>query len=205
MLEVQNQTFMLKQIWSIFARFGFLWVSWIKENFLKQKSFWSVGIPQNYSWCWRKILKLRDIAKKILRFEVGEGKTIHLWVDCQHLDGILLDRYDYRAIYDAQINVEAKLSSVIHNRDWFQRPARSEVLVEIQAKLSEINLGSIDKPSWTTIKNGYYVSSDTWEVLRVKREQVEWWKLVWFPLAIPKQAFILWLVMKEMLVQKIGC
>jgi hypothetical protein len=49
---------------------------------------------------------------------------------------------------------------------------------------------------------GYYVSSNTWEVLRVKREQVEWWKLVWFPLAIPKQAFILWLVMKERLVTR---
>jgi hypothetical protein len=64
MLEAWNQTSMLKHIWSIFARFGSLWVAWIKENFLKQKSLWSVGIPQNCSWCWRKILKLRDIAKK---------------------------------------------------------------------------------------------------------------------------------------------
>ena len=81
-LEVWNQTSMLRHIWSIFARSGSLWVTWIKENFLKQKSLWSVGIPQNCSWYWGKILKLRDIAKKFLRFEVGDGKTIHLWLDC---------------------------------------------------------------------------------------------------------------------------
>jgi hypothetical protein len=51
MLEAWNQTSMRKHIWSIFARFGSLWVAWIKENFLKQMSLWSVGIPQNCSWC----------------------------------------------------------------------------------------------------------------------------------------------------------
>ena len=97
----------------------------------------------------------------------------------------LLDIYGYRAVYDAHSSVEAKLSSVIHNEDWFWRLARSKALVEIQARLSEIRLGSMDKPIWNASKKGYYVSSDTWEVLRVKREQPEWWKLVWFPLTIP--------------------
>jgi hypothetical protein len=96
-LKVWNQTSMLRHIFSIFARSGSLWVAWIKENFLKQKSFWSVGIPQNCSWCWRKILKLSNITKKFLRFEVGDGKTIHLWLDCWHPAGILLDIYGYRA------------------------------------------------------------------------------------------------------------
>jgi hypothetical protein len=29
--------------------------------------------------------------------------------------------------------------------------------------------------------------------------EIDWWKLMWFPLAIPKQAFILWLVMQDRL------
>jgi hypothetical protein len=29
--------------------------------------------------------------------------------------------------------------------------------------------------------------------------EADWWKLVWFPLAIPKQAFIFWLVMHDRL------
>jgi hypothetical protein len=62
-LEVWNKTSMLRHIWSIFARSGSLWVAWIKNNFLRQKSFWSIGIHQNCSWCWRKLLNIRDIAK----------------------------------------------------------------------------------------------------------------------------------------------
>ena len=135
-----------------------------------------------------------------MRFEVGDEKTIHLWIDYGHPAGILLDIYGYRAVYDTHSNVEAKLASVIHNGDWLWKPTKSEALVKVQARLSEINLGSMNKPIWIASKKGYYVSSDTWEVLRVKKEQVEWWKLVWFPLAIPKQVFILWLIMKERLV-----
>jgi uncharacterized Zn-finger protein len=55
-----------------------------------------------------------------------------------------------------------------------------------------------DKATWIASKKGYYVSADTWQVLRKKME-ADWWKLVWFPLATPKQAFILWLVMQDRL------
>ena len=40
---------------------------------LKGKSFWSVGIPQNCFWNRRKILKLRNIVKWILKFKFGNG------------------------------------------------------------------------------------------------------------------------------------
>jgi hypothetical protein len=32
-LEVWNKTSMLRHIWSIFARSGFLWIAWIKITF----------------------------------------------------------------------------------------------------------------------------------------------------------------------------
>jgi hypothetical protein len=43
------------------------------------------------------------------------------------------------------------------------------------------------------------VCADTWNFLRKKKEIVDWGSLVWFPYALPKQAFILWLVMKNRL------
>jgi sensor domain CHASE-containing protein len=49
-----------------------------------------------------------------------------------------------------------------------------------------------------------FVCSKTWEVIREKKQVVLWSKLVWFPLAIPKQAFILWLAMKDMLITGYG-
>ncbi|XP_059429242.1 uncharacterized protein LOC132163058 [Corylus avellana] len=144
-------------------------------------------------------MKLRNIAKHFLRFEVGSGKNIHLWLDWWHPVGILIEHYGFIAVYDAHSNIEARLSSIICNRDWLWRLARFEALVEIQARLPKVGLGICDKPVWTGSKKSVYVSSDTWDVLREKREKSLWWKMVWFPLAIPKQAFIMWLAMKDRL------
>jgi hypothetical protein len=50
----------------------------------------------------------------------------------------------------------------------------------------------------TASRKGVYVGSNTLEALRETRDQIGWWKIVWFSLA-PKQAFILWLAMKDRL------
>jgi hypothetical protein len=71
--------------------------------------------------------------------------------------------------------------------------------VDIQSRLLEIQLGDSDKPVWTIARNGGYVSSDTWNFLRKKKPEVEWWPLVWFPQAIPKHAFLLSLFMRNRL------
>ena len=195
-LEVWNQTSMLRHVWSLFTRSVSLWVARVKDNLLKMKIFWSVSIPQNYSWSWRKILKLGDIAKRIFKFEVSNGKNIFLWLDSLHPSRILFEVFGRRVVDDAHSNVEAKLSPVILNGDWFWRPARFEALVEIQARLHEISFGSHDKPLCTVSRKGTYVS---WDFLREKKNEAVWWKLVWFPHAIPKHAFILWLAMQDRL------
>ncbi|XP_059441719.1 uncharacterized protein LOC132174022 [Corylus avellana] len=143
-LEVWNQTSMLRHIWSIFARSGSIWVAW-----------------------------LRDIAKRFLKFEAGNGDNIHMWLDLWHPVGILIEQYGFRAVYDAQSNIEAKLSSVICNGDWFWKPVRSEALVDIEARLSKVCLGQCDKPIWLGSKKGVYVSAETWEALREKNAKVK--------------------------------
>lgn len=63
--------------------------------------------------------------------------------------------------------------------------------------LSLVEIG--EKDSWKLMisKSGKYTSSETWDALRDWQMQVVWWKLIWFSLAIPKQAFVLWLAMKD--------
>jgi hypothetical protein len=75
----------------------------------------------------------------------------------------------------------------------------SKALVEIQARLHEVRFGPYDKPVWTVSRKGSYVSSETWDFLREKKEEVVWWKMMWFPHAIPKHAFNLWLVVQDRL------
>ena len=144
-------------------------------------------------------MKLRDIAKRSLKFEVGNGDNIYMWLDLLHPARVLIEKYGFKVVYDAQSNIEAKLSSIICNGEWFWRPTRSEALVDIQARLSEVCLGQCDNPVWTVSKKGVYVGLETWETLRKKNAKVIWWKMVSFPLAIPKQTSILWLAMKDRL------
>jgi hypothetical protein len=77
-----------------------------KGELKRGKSFWKVKIPQSCTWSWRKILKLRDTARKFIKFKVGGIERIfHLWLDWWHLDGVLSERYGHRVVYDVHSKV----------------------------------------------------------------------------------------------------
>jgi hypothetical protein len=200
-IEVWNKAAMLRHIWNLFSRAGSLWVAWVKENWLRGRSFWQIPIPQSCSWCWKQLLKLRNLAKRFLSFKVGDGRNIFLWLDVWHPDGCLLDSYGPRVIYDAGSSLNAKLSTIIRNGDWFWPFARSDKIVELQSKLSEVVIGEVDQPIWNC-KQGSYVCSATWEAIRQKECEVQWWQIVWHSVAIPKQAFMLWLVFKDAMITR---
>jgi hypothetical protein len=63
----------------------------------------------------------------------------------------------------------------------------------------DVPIGGIDKPVWTLAKSGVFTCIETWNHLRKKKEAMRWWPLVWHSLAIPKQAFILWLAIHNRL------
>lgn len=44
-----------------------------------------------------------------------------------------------------------------------------------------------------------FVAAETWQQLRGRKEEVLWSKLVWFPLGVPRYAFITWLAIKDRL------
>lgn len=174
------------------------------NNWLKGRSFWLVSPPRPCSWSWRKILKLRDLAKQFLKFKIGDGSKVFLWLDSWHPDGCLLDVYGFRVVYDASSNLmlkagsnlDAKVSSIVRDGEWFWMGARSDKLVAIQSRLHEVSLGGHDMAVWKSKKVLVYSCSETWEFLREKMPTVSWWKSVWFSKAIPRHSFILWLVFR---------
>jgi hypothetical protein len=62
-IEEWNHASIMRNIWSIFANAGSIWVAWVKENLLRGRSFWKIGDSQISIWSWRKILKLRESAR----------------------------------------------------------------------------------------------------------------------------------------------
>ena len=102
------------------------------SELLKGRSFWLVKPPQDCSLGWRKLLKLRSIARNLLSFEVGDANNIFLCHDRWHLNVVLYQVYGHRTVYDAASSINAKVKSVLHNNEWCWKPARSEDLVDIQ-------------------------------------------------------------------------
>ena len=186
----------------MFTQAGSLWVAWIHSELLKGRSFWTVKIPQDCSLGWRKLLKLRADARSLLSFEVGDGKNIFLWHDCWHPNGTLYQKYGHRIVYDAASSLNAKVSSILQNKEWCWRPARSEDLVDIHSKLSLVQIKDSDRAIWLLNSSGKFNCADTWQHLRGKQAEVQWWKLIWFNKAIPRHGFIGWLTMKNRLATK---
>lgn len=101
----------------------------------------------------------------------------------------MLERYGLRAIYDAGSHVEANLGSVLSDKVWIWKSARSHQLVDIQSKLHLVEIKEEDKAFWSSTPT--FVCAETWNEIREKWINVDWWKVLWFNLAIPKH----WMVM----------
>jgi len=178
-----------------------LWGKWIEENLLRKKSFWEVkSKTQTGSWMWRKLLKLRDIAKTFYMKEIGNGRHTFFWYDKWSDRGAMIDILGERGIIDMGIGQEATVeeASLSSRR---KRRHRTELLKDIEAELTEVgNRLCIEKEDvslWRR-ESGYkqeFSTHETWSILRVTKTQCSWSRVVWFSQATPKYAFMTWLAL----------
>jgi hypothetical protein len=153
---------------------------------------------------WRKLLKLRAKARCLLFHEVGDGSNIFF----DMIDGILMGTciiYMDIALYMMQpaLSFNAKVSCVLHNGEWLWRPTRSEDLVDIQTKLSQVQIKDCDKAIWNfkiVLENSHVQIIGC--ILELSKREVQWWKLLWFPNTILKHGFIGWLAIQNRLATK---
>lgn len=103
-------------------------------------------------------------------------------------------------VYEFASQIDAKLSTVLKGNSWCWPPARSDPMVRIQSQLPLVQIGELDQPVWSIGKKGEYSMTETWENIRLKVPPADWWRFVWFHLAIPKHSFILWFAMRDGLV-----
>jgi hypothetical protein len=102
-------------------------------------------------------------------------------------------------MYDAASRIDARVASVLKDKEWHWRPAKSEEMVSIQSKFGIIDLRVEDRAVWTASNSGKFSCATTWSELRVKGSEVNWWKILWFPHNIPQHSFIGWLAIKNKL------
>ncbi|KAK9275845.1 hypothetical protein L1049_023118 [Liquidambar formosana] len=117
-IEDINIAAAMKHIWKIFMQAGSLWVAWVNIYLIKGRSFWSLSIPSDCSWTWRKILQIRSKVRPLFKHVIGNGEVTFLWHDNWHPLGPLLPRFGTGVIYDAAIPLDAKVSYIIVANAW---------------------------------------------------------------------------------------
>uniref|UniRef100_A0A2N9JAL9 Reverse transcriptase domain-containing protein n=1 Tax=Fagus sylvatica TaxID=28930 RepID=A0A2N9JAL9_FAGSY len=153
-------------------------------------------------WTGRAVQSMRNDARLFLKYEVGDRKKIFLWRDHWHPDGVLYLKYGHRIIYNATSKTDARVDSILIDKQWHWRPARSEELFSVQSKLFSINLREEDKALWSVSSSGRFSCAATWNELRTKGNEVNWWNFIWYSLNIPRHSFIGWLAILSKLPTK---
>lgn len=178
---------------------------WILVYLLKKRSFWEIKInTQIGSWMWRKMLKLREIEKRFYRMEIGNGRHVSFWYDNWSDIGVMIDLLGERGIIDLGIRKEATIDEAIW-RFRRRRRHRYEILNTVEDNLDSVReklRNDRDDISLWRGKSGYkayFSTKETWLNLRPNCVQLKWTRGVWFSMATPRFAFIVWLAMQNRL------
>ncbi|XP_039024361.1 uncharacterized protein LOC120157217 [Hibiscus syriacus] len=72
-----NKTCMVHLIRKLLAGQGSLWIAWVHCYVIKSKSFAEINECPSYSWCFKKLIRLRSEALPIINY--GLTRTRNLW------------------------------------------------------------------------------------------------------------------------------
>ena len=133
---------------------------------------------------------------------MGNGGGTFLWHDFWNPIGPLLPYYGERIIYDSAIHSNALVAEVIRNGRWNWPIANSANLIAIKNSCVDYHLdfSREDIISWTLDPSGEFTVSSAWNQFRLKMAIVNWHNTIWFPQAIRRHAFIVWMAIQDRLV-----
>ncbi|XP_024006538.1 uncharacterized protein LOC112083046 [Eutrema salsugineum] len=164
--------------------------------------FWDIRSSQSGSWIWRKLLKLRNLARSFLCCSVVSGSRALFWHDDWTDLGPLILLTGANGPRVTGILYSATVADAVCDGVWMLPRGRhpiSVLLRDILPTSPEIvhNLDDI-YTSPTSVPN-IFSASKTWTALNPVGHVVSWVSSVWFSQAIPKHAFILWVFCRDRL------
>ena len=196
-----NDASVMKHIWNLLYRKDSLWVAWVQRIYLRQWSLWCAKTPSICSWSWRKILQLRDRIRPFIRHKVCNGVGTFLWHDFWNQLGPLIPCFGERIIYDYAIHRNAHVAEVIGGGRWNWPIANSADLIAIKNSCGDYPLDESreDTISWSLTSSEVFTVTSAWNQIRPRMQVVDWHTSVWFPQAIRRHVFIVWLVIHDRL------
>lgn len=76
-----NNALLAKLAWQLVTNANKLWVTVIKEKYIKDRNFFTAPVPPDASWSWRNIVKGQSTIELGATWRVGNGRSFNFWSD----------------------------------------------------------------------------------------------------------------------------
>ncbi|CAA7024778.1 unnamed protein product [Microthlaspi erraticum] len=200
------QVYGLKLIWLIFAGNGSLWVAWVRNNIIGERLIWTADFRQSGSWLWRRVMKLRDLARPYLACQLRSGSNALFWHDDWTGLGPLVDITGANGPRVCGIRSMEVVANAITQGQWRLPRGRHPILILLRnclpQEVPDLNSSLPDFFLWRNSPDsppGIFSTSRTWDSLHPPSPALPWTETVWFKQRVPKHAFILWVTLRDRL------
>ncbi|XP_059654461.1 uncharacterized protein LOC132301202 [Cornus florida] len=191
-LEVANRAAILRYIWDLHTdNSDRVWINWCRIYLIKNRSFWSLKIPQPCSWSWRKILQLRHPARLIIKHVIDNGMDTNFWLDNWSPAGPLSLCFPSHILSNLGADEFTLVGRFIVNNSWSFPHSLSNAVPELLALPQPCSTRK-DKLIWSASPSGTFNLKHTTLHLAGNGDQIAWNNLVWCSLTIPRMKFNMW-------------
>ncbi|CAL9223427.1 unnamed protein product, partial [Arabidopsis halleri] len=157
-------------------------------------------------WVWRRLTKLRSLARPFIFCDVVSGRVALFWHDNWTGVGPLISIIGAAGPRVTGINLQSFVCQASSDGNWSIPRGRHPLIQLLRACLQShypptLDIGD-DIYLWKTSHaqtQGSFSSAKTWRHLHPTGPSVPWLSQVWFKEKIPKHAFLAWLTVKDRL------
>ena len=210
-IESFNQALLAKQAWRLLQYPSCLFARFFKSRYFDDEDFLEADLGLRPSYAWRSIMHGRELLLKGLRKEVGNGKSINVWMDPWIYDPgprLPLQRH-------LSVNLNLRVQDLINfeercwRRDMLEElffPADIDLIVKRKSVVSmeDFWVWLHSKGGDYSVKSGYWLAFQTNKPDLIREANVQpstngLKEMIWSTKTSPKVKLFLWRILSAAL------
>ncbi|XP_074351347.1 uncharacterized protein LOC141690448 [Apium graveolens] len=188
-----NPAQILHSLIRVITKSNSLWANWVNKTALKNKHFWTLDIPIDCLWIWKKVLRLRSTTLQFISYYIVDRTLVSLWFEPWWQHCCLAKSISSPIIGQYLLSASAKVESIINSGTWClpsinQRTHHRDPLLLSWLEgphLTQIQYRGRDHILWDGFDCAKIKTWHIWNSLRSQGPNV-----VWFSLTTTQQCFL---------------
>lgn len=138
-MELTNCVANLRHMWDIVSGKDTIWTDWVHKNLIKGRDFWSLQVPNDASWYWRRLLEQKKVSKDFFMHIIGDGESTWILSDLWHPKGKLTDWVSQDSINELCFSSDCKVAYFVDEEGWYFHEALEEDLSHTIVQMKEVD------------------------------------------------------------------